>query len=387
MENKLGTKKTIAISAGVTLILTAVIFLLVCKIGGFTFVNADDYKKAAILEEKYEKLYFIQDKIEKEAYFGSSTDQQMDAAYKAMVKTLGDKYSEYFNPKEAKEWENYVDAKFYGIGVVFSQNDKGDFVINEVIDESPAKAAGLKKNDLILEVEGKTFKDSNSLKKAIQGEQGSSVKVTYSRDNERKTVSITRGEVKEITVKSATLKNNIGYIRISTFAEDTAKEFKKELASMEKKNVKGVVIDLRSNGGGYADQGIKIADMILPEGTITYIKDKKGKKTNFNSDENTTKLKYVLLTDKNSASTSEIVTGAVKDNKGGKIVGTRTYGKGVMQAEYPFKDGSALKITTHQFFTPKGNVINKKGIEPDYVVELDKDGKTDNQLEKAMSLF
>lgn len=387
MNKKIETKKLIALTSITTAILLLLVFIAVYKFAGYSFVIAKDYKKAMDIKDRYEKLEYIQDKIKNKAYFEAPDKKQMDAACKAVVKTLGDEYSEYFTAKEAKEWESYINGTFYGIGVVFTQNKNGSFVIKEVMDQSPAKAAGLKPGDFILKVDGKEYKDSDALRKSIQGKEGSQVSIEYKRKDKIDVVKITRGEVKEITVQSLMLKDRIGYLRINSFAEKTSSEFKKELKSMEKKNIKGLIIDIRGNGGGYADQGIKVADMLLPEGTITFVKDKAGKKTNYNSDENATKLKYVLLVDEGTASTSELLSGAIKDNKGGKLVGTKTYGKGVMQVEYPFEDGSALKITTHQFFTPKGNIINKKGIKPDYIIKNSLTDKTDKQLEKAIELL
>lgn len=387
MNKKINPKKLIVLTSITTAIFLLLVFIAVYKFAGYSFVSAKDYKKAMDIKDRYEKLEYIQDKIKNEAYFETSDKKQMDAACKAVVKTLGDEYSEYFTAKEAKEWESYINGTFYGIGVVFTQNKNGSFVIKEVMDQSPAKAAGLKPGDFILKVDGKEYKDSDALRKSIQGKEGSQVSIEYKRKDKIDVVKITRGEVKEITVQSLMLKGRIGYLRINSFAEKTSSEFKKELKSMEKKNIKGLIIDIRGNGGGYADQGIKVADMLLPEGTITFVKDKAGKKTNYNSDENATKLKYVLLVDEGTASTSELLSGAIKDNKGGKLVGTKTYGKGVMQVEYPFEDGSALKITTHQFFTPKGNIINKKGIKPDYIIKNSLTDKTDKQLEKAIELL
>ena len=296
-----------------TLLAAGAGFLAFCKISGMVFVNSGTYRRDAAIAEKYSKLYTIQKKINTNGYYKVSETKQMNAMYKALVKSVGDKYSVYFTAKEAKEWDNYVNGTFYGIGIVFSEDEDGNYVINDVMDESPAKSAGLKKNDIIRKVDGKTFPSTTELKKAITGKQGTRVKVTYERGSAEKTVSIIRGEVREITVKGTMLKGKIGYIRISSFAEKTAEEFKTELKALEKKNPKGVIIDIRANGGGYANQGIEIADMLLPEGTITYVKDRNGKKTYFNSDESCTRLKYVLLVDGNTASTSELLAAAVKE--------------------------------------------------------------------------
>ena len=196
-----------------------------------------------------------------------------------------------------------------------------------------------------------------------------------------------RAEVTENSVDGTVLDGDIGYIRIASFAKKTAEEFKTELASMESKNVKGLIIDIRQNGGGYAEQGITIADMLLPECTITYMEDKQGKKKYYNSDESSTDLPYVLLVDENTASTSEILAAAVQDNKGGKLIGETTFGKGIVQVEYSFEDGSALKLTTHQYFSPNGKKIHKKGVKPDVVVKYDIGSGKDAQLARAKKIL
>ncbi len=379
--------KILILTALAGMIVFGILFTVFCKITGRILISSEEYSAMNKISSRYEKLYILQEKMNSEGYFKVSEDKQMDAVYKGLVKSLKDPYSEYFTAKEAKTWNDYVNGTFYGIGVVFGKSKNGEFLISEVIEKSPAENSGIKKYDVIMRVDGKTYKTSEELRKAIMGKAGTKVKLTVKRDKSLRDVKIIRGKVTEKTVKGIIGKNNVGYIRISSFAEKTADEFKTELAYMEKKNVKGVVIDLRDNGGGYAQQGVKIADMLLPEGTIMYIKDNKGKKSYFNSKPGATKLKYVLLINGNTASTAEILTAAVKDNKGGKIVGTVTYGKGIMQAEFPFKDGSALKLTTNQYFSPKGHQIHKKGISPDYEVKLTKEDKTDTQLERALKLI
>ena len=178
-----------------------------------------------------------------------------------------------------------------------------------------------------------------------------------------------------------------GYILIKSFEEGTSEEFETELSAFEKQGVKSMIIDLRDNGGGYIDEGIKIADRLLKEGTITYMEDVNGKRKYYNSDEKATKIKYVVLVNENTASTSEILTAAIKDNKGGKIVGTKTFGKGIVQETTKFKDGSSLKLTVLRYFSPKGKVIHKKGIVPDVKVELDVNAGVDNQLKMAQTVL
>lgn len=376
----------VAVIIGTLLVATAG-FFAVAKINDFTVVKASSYEKMKTISKDYSKLYALQTEINDNGLWKVSKTKQMNAIYKGLFNSLDDQYSTYMTKSEAKEWNSYVNGTFYGIGISYEKYGKNKYIIRKVFSDSPAQSAGLKRGDIILKVNGKVYTDVEKVKSAMRGKEGSRVKVTYSRKSAVKTVIMTRAEIIEDSVFSSVLKGNIGYIWISSFSENTADEFKTELKSMENKNVKGLVIDIRQNGGGYTQQGIKIADMLLPECTITYVKDRNGKKTYYNSKESCTKLKYVLLVDKNTASTSEILASAIKDNNGGKLVGTTTFGKGIIQEEYTFKDGSAFKLTIQQYFSPKGHKIHKIGVKPDYKVNLKSGSTTDYQLKKAMQLL
>ncbi|TDP54561.1 S41 family peptidase [Aminicella lysinilytica] len=387
---KIKKSRFVAIIAAViigTLLVATAGFFAVAKINDFTVVKASSYEKMKTISKDYSKLYALQTEINDNGLWKVSKAKQMNAIYKGLFNSLDDQYSTYMTKSEAEEWNSYVNGTFYGIGISYEKYGKNKYIIRKVFSDSPAQSAGLKRGDVILKVNGKVYTDVNKVKSAMRGKEGSKVKVTYSRKSATKTVTMTRAEITEDSVFSSVLKGNIGYIWISSFSENTADEFKTELKSMENKNVKGLVIDIRQNGGGYTQQGIKIADMLLPECTITYVKDRDGKKTYYNSKESCTKLKYVLLVDKNTASTSEILASAIKDNKGGKLVGTTTFGKGIIQEEYTFKDGSAFKLTIQQYFSPDGHKIHKIGVKPDYQVKLKSGSTTDYQLKKAIQLL
>ena len=279
--NRKQTIRIILITVCVTVAAAVLLVWAAAEIGGLRLVNGKTYERNEKIAVKYGKLYDIQTKIEDEGLWDVSESKQMNAVYKGLVGSLNDKYSEYYTPSEAKEWDNYVNATFYGIGVIFTQDEKNRFLISDVIDQSPADNAGLKKGDIITQVNGKTYKTSDKLKDAIRGELGTKVNVTYERNGVSKTVTITRGKVTETTVSGTILKDHMAYIRISSFAEKTAEEFQHELSTLEKKDPKGLIIDLRENPGGYADQALKIADQLLPECTITYLQDRKGKKSHY----------------------------------------------------------------------------------------------------------
>lgn len=390
---KIKKHKLLLLIAGViigTLLAAGGGLYLFATANNLALVPKADYEKAIELGNKYTKLEMLQNTIEEQFLWEVDEEAQMDAIYKATVDALGDKYSSYMTKEEYEEWSDYVTGTFTGIGIAFTEDDKGNFVINRVMEGGPAEAAGLKAGDILLKVDGKTYDDSNKMAMHMRGEAGTSVKVTYKRDGKTKTVEMIRAEVTELSVYSSVLKegkDKYGYIQITTFEAETAKQFETELSDLEHKGVKGLIIDLRNNPGGMVDQCVDVADMLLPEGMITYTEDKNGEKETYNSDEHCTKLNYVVLINENSASASEIVAAAVKDNEGGKLVGETTFGKGIIQGTMSFDDESAMTLTIMQYFSPDGTKIHKKGVAPDYVVKLPEDAKTDKQLEKAIDLL
>ena len=256
-----------------------------------------------------------------------------------------------------------------------------------MIKDSPADSAGIRKGDIILEVDDKTFDDIEKVAEALKGELGSRVRVTFERDGKIKTVRLVRGTIEQPSVGSTIIDKKYGYIYLSAFEKETDKQFEEALTKLENRNLKGLIIDLRGNGGGIAETGINVADMLLPECVITKTVDKNGKEEVYNSDGECTRLKYVLLVDGDTASSSEIVAAAVRDNKGGNIVGTKTFGKGIIQTMEVLKDGSSIELTTMEYLSPDGSHIHEKGIKPDYVVKQSKKNGKDAQLQKAISLL
>lgn len=357
--------------------------------GSVTLVNKKEYTENEKIAEKYEKLYKLQTLIENTYLWDVDEDEQMDNVYKALVDSLGDKYSAYYNVKETKKLTEYLSGTFAGVGIVFSQSkeDPTRYNVGRVIEDSPADSAGIKAGDVITAVDGKKYSDSEKIVAALRGELGSRVKVTFERDGEIKTAKLVRGTIEDPSVGATVINKKYGYILISSFDKGTEKQFEEALNKMENKNLKGVIIDLRGNGGGVAEAGINIADMLLPEAVITKTVDKNGKEQVYNSDGECTKMKYVVLVNGDSASTSEILAGAIKDNNGGALVGTKTFGKGIIQTMEILKDQSSIKLTTMEYLSPKGKHIHNKGITPDYVVKQPKNSKTDLQLKKAISLL
>ncbi len=384
-ENKKINKSLVPFILGV--VLTLITIFAIAKIGNFVVVHGDENGVIKIIAKEYSNLPKILDAIDKKSIFEFNEKNAKDAALKAVVDSIGDEYSEYLTKKETDEWESYLNGEFSGIGISFQKNDKGEYQVTEVFKDSPAEKSGIKIGDIILKVDGNLYKTSEEMSEHIRGESGTTVELILMRNNKEIKASITRETVKEKTVYAKVMDDGSGYILIKSFEDGTAKEFETELSAFEKQGIKSMVIDLRDNGGGYIDEGMEIADRLLKEGTITYMEDVKGKRKYFNSDEKATKIKYVVLVNENTASTSEILTAAIKDNNGGKIVGSKTFGKGIVQETTKFKDGSSLKLTVLRYFSPKGKVIHKKGIKPDVEVKFDPSSGTDNQLEMAKSLL
>ena len=336
--------------------------------------------------ERFDKLEDLYETIDSSYYKEIDEQDLIDGACKGLVSGLDDPYSSYMTKDEYDSWKVSATGEYSGIGVTFSQDKNDNYVIVGITKNSPAERAGLEVGDYILKVDDKTYEDMDVMAEAIRGEAGSKVKINYLRDDDDKEVTITREKITEESVSYKMLDGDIGYIQLSSFISSSAEDFSDALEALEKKGAKGLILDLRDNGGGLVEQCIEIADEFLDEGVVTYVKDKNGKKKEYKAEDGKTDLKTVVLVNGNSASCSEILAGALKDN-GCKLVGEKTFGKGVIQSTAALDDGSALKLTVMQYFSPKGNAIQDKGIKPNYEVKNPKNSDTDKQLQKAQSLF
>lgn len=387
---KMKRKKFILLIVSVviaTLFLASAAFFILSGAKGFVLVGKSDFDTMSEISERYAKLYAMQEMVNDQFLWETDEEEQMNAIYKALIDSLGDKYSVYMDKEEYANWNNYVNGTFTGVGITFAEDDEGNFVITDILNGGPADSAGLNEDDILLTVDGKSYDDSEEMASHLRGKEGTEVKVTYRRGSREREVSLVRAEVEQPSVYGSTIDGDYGYIRITAFEKSTAEQFRKELAGLENKNVKGLIVDLRDNPGGLMDQGIEVADMLLPECTITHTEDKNGKTEYYNSDESCTKLKYAVLINENTASASEIVAAAIKDNQGGPLIGTTTFGKGIIQGSMEFKDETALKLTIMQYLSPEGNQINGVGVKPDYKVKMSQDGKKDSQLRKALNLL
>lgn len=384
MEHKKGFIKGALTGALLTLL---VMSLAAC---GLQHIN-----EGIISSDTETKLSYLKKLID-ETYLHDIKEKDLnEGIYKGYVEGLGDQYSAYYDKKETKELTESLDGSFSGIGAVMTQDaSSGVITITRVYDDSPAKKAGIKTGDILYRVEEKTVtgKDLDKVVSWIKGKKGTKVNLTLLRgtNSDKIKVTATRDVINVETVKYKVLENQIGYISISEFDSVTGAQFAKALKQLQKKNIEGLVVDLRNNPGGSLSTVCDILDSILPKGLIVYTKDKNGKKEEYTSDEkHRLNLPMSVLVNGQSASASEIFAGAVQDYGKAEIIGTQTYGKGVVQNLFDLKDGTCVKLTTSEYFTPKGRNIDGKGITPDVKIEYKynaKDPKADNQLDKAVSV-
>lgn len=357
----------------VTAIVTS--FVLV-NVGFLGFVPPAEYKR-------YAKYKALEQSIKREFYKKPDEKKLEDATYKGLFSGLDDVYSAYYTADEMKQLLEVATGKYVGIGfVVGADKGTGAIRVESVMNNSPAKESGVKKGDLVVAVNGKkySYMEMDIAVKNIRGPENTSVKITFLRDGKKIDKTITRKEIKIVSIESKMLEDKIGYINIKSFEEETAEDFRKALASLEAQGMKALIIDVRDDGGGLLTVVEDICDRILGKAVIVYTKDRQGKKEYLkSSDKEKIDKPIVVLTNRSSASASEILTGAVLDNKAGISIGETTYGKGLVQGMLKLKDGSGYKLTTAQYFTPNGNYIDKKGIKPTIEVK-DKD----QQLPKAI---
>lgn len=349
---------------------------------GWENVSMSEYNHMKYMTEKYAKAEKLWQEAADDFYRDVDEKKMEEGMYKGIMAGLQDPYSGYMTRSEYESWLAALSGEYEGIGITFEANEKGRAEVVSVIDGGPADRAGLKSGDIISSVDGKMYDDMDKMAAAVRGKSGSDVKLKYIRNGKEKKVTITRSKIVHESVTSKMLKDNIGYIKVSEFEDNTYEDFKVALDKMEVKNVKGLVIDMRNNSGGLVEEGAKIADELEGNGTIAYTKDGHGKKEYIRSDESVTDIPYIVLINEGSASTTEVVAASIKDNGPGKLLGTKTFGKGIIQTTKKLKDGSAYKLTVMQFFSPDGNTIHKKGVRPDYLVK----GK-DNQLQRAVFLL
>lgn len=309
-----------------------------------------------------------------------------DGAIEGMVKSLGDPYSVYLDKENFAKLSEVTEGSFGGIGIVFGKRGD-DYVVISAIPDNPGALAGIKSGDIILAVDGTDTKnlDMTGIADKIRGKQGTEVVLLLkSKDGEQKTVRVVRSDIKTPSVGGQMLPGTkIGYIRITVFNENTGADFKKEYAKLEADGMQATILDLRGNPGGILDDGVAVAGMLVPKGPIVSLVYKNGDKYVEQSSLEKVKYPLAVLVDHGTASAAEIVAGAVKDTKSGRLFGVKTFGKGSVQGVYRIDQNTALKITTAKYYTPSGVSIHNVGIEPDVTVELPDTATVDLQLQAA----
>lgn len=355
-----------------------------------------DSSREAVTSETEEKIAELKKLIDKNYLHDVDEEELQEGIYKGYISGLDDPYSVYYDEEETKSFYETTEGEYDGIGAVLSQNmDTGIITLVQIYDDSPAMKAGLQDEDILYKVDKEevTGEDLTEVVSHIKGEKGTTVDITVLRgeENEEVTVTVTRDTIQAQTVEYRRLEDNLGYIAVSEFDSVTYDQYQQALEDLQNQGMQGLIVDLRNNPGGNLSTVCDMLDLMLPEGLIVYTEDKDGNRQEMTSDdEHQFNLPMTVLMNGNSASASEIYAGAIQDYGLGKIVGTQSYGKGVVQQIFDLKDGTCVKLTIAEYFTPNGRNINGEGITPDVEVEYEKDENNpdaDNQLEKAMEIL
>ncbi len=360
--------------------------------------SASKHEDGVLLDEyTTSKVEVIQDTIEQYYLDGVSQETLENGIYSGMVNSLKDPYSVYYSAEELKEIQMSTEGIYYGIGAYISKGATDEFcTISGVIENTPAQEADLREGDIIYEIDGVSAQgmETTEVVSLIKGEEGTKVVLTLYREGEEDylKVEVERRKIESPTVTFEMMENEIAYIQITEFDDVTEQQFSEALTEARAMGMKGLLLDLRSNPGGNLSTVCEIARMVLPKGLIVYTEDKYGVRDEYTSDgKNTLEVPAVVLVNDYSASASEILAGAMKDHGVATIMGTTTFGKGIVQRIISLSDGSAVKLTVSKYYTPSGSDIHEKGIEPDIEVIFDSDAyyekDIDNQIEEGIRVL
>ncbi|MBR5739281.1 MAG: S41 family peptidase [Lachnospiraceae bacterium] len=371
------------------LLLAGVVFVIVLR----STPQAATIDTEFLSDNAEQKLAYIRNKIQSDYLFDYSSVDYETEMIRAYVDSLGDPYSVYYTPDEYQELMESNSGTYYGIGVSVSQDpETGVITVIQVFRDSPAYEVGVQPEDQIYAVNGEVVgtTDINLIVTKIRGESGSKVKIQFYRPsiNDFVEFDIERREVQVESASGKMLEGNIGYIQISSFDEVTLQQFARAYNELYAQGAKAVIFDLRNNGGGLLSSVVDIVDQLVPSGLITYIEDKNGNRSEYRSDANDVlHMPAVVLVNGYTASASEIFTAALQDHGKATIIGTKTFGKGIVQTIYSMSDGSGLKLTIARYYTPKGVCIHGVGIAPDIEVEEDYTTEEDEQLAEAIRVL
>lgn len=370
-----GSKKYGVIKLLIAIMLTAMITYF------FTIsVTLKSYLNRADMTYLATKLALVKNKLENVYIYDINEEKMIENAIKGYVTGIDDKYTQYLTAEEMKSLIEDTSGNYVGIGVYLVNNPSNNTIlVVGVIENSAAEQAGIKAGDVIKKVDGIEYQGDqlDEATKVLKGEEGTNAQITILRNSEEKEFTIIRKNIKIQSVDSKMIDNNIGYIKILSFNEGTAEDFKTEYEKLKNENLSGLVIDLRNNGGGIVKESLEIAETMVEKDKILLITANKNKKEEITKSKELPiiNVPVTVLINNNTASASEILAGILRDDCNYKIIGTTSYGKGVIQTIYTFSDGSGLKITSEEYFTPNHNTINKVGISPDIEIELDNEWK------------
>lgn len=382
----------------ITIILVMLVAVAASEFTLYYYFKTNNLEKSEVSENSEKNIDAIADTLKNfrkeidKVFLGEIDEQKvLDETIKGYVKGLGDEYSEYMTKEEWDEFQSAALGNYVGIGIYMTTDNNGNVIVLAPIKGSPAESAGLETGDIITAVNDENVlgTSSDDVSNKIKGEAGTEVKLTVLRDNEYIDMNVKREEIKVYHVEEKMLENNIGYMNLATFDEGCSDEFREKYQTLKNQGAKSLILDLRNNTGGLVDEALKIADMMIEKDkTLLITVDSKGNKEIDKAKEDPiVEGDIIVLTNEYSASASEILVGALKDNGRAKSLGTKTFGKGVIQNVFFLNDGSALKLTVNEYFTPNETKINKVGIAPDYEVELPEDSQEDVQLNKAIELL
>lgn len=362
--------------------------------------KGESSKEAISQDDVEKKAGEIADLIDQYYYEDIDQSAMVEGMYAGMVNGLGDPYSTYFTAEEYASFNESTTGVYYGIGAVLTQDVNTKIVtILHVYPGTPAEEAGVKDGDVIVKVgdiEGDSM-ELSELVSHIKGEEGTTVHLELMRgtEGEHQEFDVERRQIEVPTVQSQMLEGNVGLIQISEFSDSTPEQFDAAIKELQGQGMKSMIVDLRDNPGGVLQSVCTMLDEILPEGLVVYTEDKYGNRSDFKSDAQCLDIPMAVLINENSASASEIFAGAIKDYEYGTLIGTTSFGKGIVQTIIPLEDGSAVKVTMAKYFTPKGNYIHEVGIDPDIELEYEYQGEGDetydpmhdNQVLKALEVL
>ncbi len=357
-------------------------------LGLLVFLTAGYF--AATSWNSWSSMISVMGLIKAESLYAPQSDNMIQGATSGIVASLNDPYSKYLTKSQWEDLKLQLDAEFGGIGVYVVEMEGEKLTIVSPIKGTPAADAGLKNGDIITKINGDSSigMSQDDAVHLMRGDPGTQLELTVFRpdDGKEHDFTIVREKINVPSVEDKIVSENplLGYIKLNQFSGRSAQEMAASVNGMEDKKVKGLILDLRDNGGGAFEASLAIADLFLNDGEVVSEKDAKGRETVHNASAGGSNIPLIVLVNKNSASASEILAGALQDNGRAILVGEKTFGKGLVQTVFPLPDGGALKLTTRKYFTPKGTDINQIGINPDLVVKNPDKGDQDLQLERAI---